>query len=152
MLLDLRKKILKQYKYAISFKKNYKGKVPLVKVKLGKNYYYLVVDSGASINMLDGKIVESMEKEIFIPTDNQKVIETASQAFTGKTVIASPAIGRHKFTDTEFVVSTELYKALETIQEKIDSKIPIIGLIGSGFLEKYAWSIDFDEMVIWIKN
>ena len=41
-------------------------------------------------------------------------------------------------------------EALDQVRDHYN--INIVGIIGSKSMEKYRWSIDFDELVIWIKK
>lgn len=134
------------YKY--SFAKAYeKTDLPFVSLMINGKYEWFLVDSGANINMIRESYFNSM-------TNKPKVIVNENGIYTGSDMIES----KHtkltvSYVNAIFKNETFSIAQLNVFEANRDKYgMDIIGIIGSPFMKKYNWSIDYENMVININN
>lgn len=152
VIIDMNKKIRKQYKYAVSFKRAFKSSgLPLLKVKVGGKWCYLILDSGAEVNF-----IKRSEYDLIPESDKSKLEEGGSITGVGSSepvsceaASISVDYGGGLIKSDSFQVVSEM-PTLEVIEKRVDHKV--IGILGAEFFNKNGWELDFEEQVIWIKK
>ena len=145
---DFSTRFKRLYKYDINFKDNWKTcGLPLVKLKINGKLEYFLVDSGASVNMLKQSYFDSIE-------DNPIIIEDESLLHTGANTIKanlctfSLSYKTAKFPNEQFnLIDLETFDVIKDAYG-----YNIIGIVGSPFMGKYKWSMDFSDLIIWIRK
>ena len=163
LILHLSKNIKKHFKYhidALEIKINRKGEkfpiikedfdksgIPIIKVKIKGKDYKFMLDSGANVNVIDSRLLEEIKEE-----------NTEIQASNGMTVASGdmnaggvmPLTFKHKNkTFTEDFELLDMSDAFNSIAQR--DGVELHGILGSKFFNKHKWSIDFEDLVIWIK-
>lgn len=138
-------------RYKVSFDKHFKKvKVPLIKMKIGGNLKYFIVDSGAEANILATDFFESLDPKYITQSDIEAQLISAEGSSTKALVVhIDLSFKKEKYPSIPFLV-TKLVDATEWIQES--TKICIAGILGSEFFAQYKWLIDFDERCIWVSQ
>jgi len=146
LIMDIEKRIRKTSKYNICFKDSIKNcGVPIIKLKINNKYESFLIDSGASGNYISEKYYNKLKiKPQIIGTVN--VSNTTSTA-AFNTVKISLSINKMLFENEEFSIMP-----LDIFESETFSEYKIIGIISSPFFEKYKWTIDYDDLVIWTKK
>lgn len=136
-------------KYKVSFKKHFKKiKVPLIKMKVGEELHYFLVDSGATDNVISKSFFDTIDHKCFNDLHYAKPIVSANGTTKECPYMETTlSFKRDYFEDIPFLI-TDIKDAVDFIKEK--SNITIVGILGSTFFDKYRWAIDFDERCIWI--
>lgn len=151
--------------YTVSFRNTYKGtKVPLIRLKVRGKYYYFLIDTGANTSIIDTKFYESLPPEIKglsvqqdvhitgigdkveVKDGQEKVIRQTKQS---ESITLDMQFGPYKYEDTIFVIAD--LRAPFTYLERILHE-PVIGLLGTDFIKKYKWNINFVDMSIHMPN
>lgn len=138
-------------KYKVSFKKHYKKvKVPLIKMKLGNDLRYFIVDSGAANCIMTQAAFETLQPDQYTDMKLSESIITANGDVHKVPIIETTlSFKKEKYEDLAFQVTplTDVEKWIKEV-----SNITIAGILGSSFFTKYRWAIDFDERCIWVNQ
>ena len=145
----------RDYKYHINLhKEGYRrAEFPMVKVKIRNKYKFFIVDSGANTNMIarssykeivgDGAIKSSSSVEV-------SGIGTSEGASASSPVVLETInVGEDGFEE-EFCILSD-WDHTKDMVEKL-SGIAVVGVLGAPFCKTAKWVIDFDKLVIWVKN
>ena len=146
MVLDMNRKLKKQYKYEINFLKELKAvRVPLVKLKVGGLSAYFLLDTGSTINIIRTKYLEKVGASVI--KDKSSAVLTASGEMAQNESFQEEVFHNKKsFGFNEFSVSDlSLFD-----DEDINKGYEIAGLLGSKFFQEHKWTVDFDKMVVWV--
>jgi hypothetical protein len=150
----------KQFKYylnltnskkkTVTFNKNLiKTGVPIISVKIHKDIFNFILDSGANVsyfNKEDFYKYFTIEKDI----QEQSISFLNSKGLSKEEVIVAML---------EFEIEKLIFRTEFTILDLNDSmkqfndsfNIPIHGLLGREFFSKYRWLLDFENNVVWLK-
>lgn len=149
------KKTLYNTHYLQSFKKNYRAtRVPLIKLQIGDHFYYFLLDTGATSNILNLDAFERLPMHLKnnVFTSNNSVLGLGDNTKAKNQKLGLTLDLEHngyKFSDTLFIIM-DLSAPFSVIQSDLDG--PILGLLGTQFLEKYKWIINFNDLTIWLKR
>lgn len=145
------------WKYHSSFRSTSgKAQLPVVKVLIGDNPYYLVIDSGATSNILDEKFYNSVLNADFMK------VSTIKHRIAGINNNKDTALTAHKKVELtfKFTNGNKASNQLDCIVADLRSpfsvlepglEFPVAGLVGVEFLKQYGWILDFEKQVIWQK-
>lgn len=115
----------------IHFSQN--NNLPIVTLDINGHYIRLLVDTGATLNVLD----KSLQKKLRFST------RESGQVFEG--------IGGSRYAEDAYNITTKYKDSIIEIDyitldiSNINKAIGVQGIIGSGFLEKNGYKIDFKE-------
>lgn len=118
-----------------------KTKLPIIPVEVEDKYLCFIIDTGSTCSLIDSNVVEYF-KDIVTPagdgidgTKHKVYVVTLPFSFEGQSY-------RLKFCVKPLL---EAFKDIET-----ESGIQVHGLLGTDFLMKNKWIIDFDKLKIHI--
>jgi len=144
---DVWPKCKEDYLYKIDFFKNYKKcGLPVITLTCNRKRYNFLIDTGSSCNLLnieDFKDVKNKTKSKF------GLLVAGGEVDTGGSFDTSLLL-RHKLS--KFTVdfsAVDLSAAFNQIKNKDGVKLH--GILGNKFFAKYRWSVDFNQMVVWMK-
>jgi len=164
-LIYNKKEDISKKPYTVSFKNIYKGtKVPLIRLKFKGKFYYFLVDTGANTSIIDSRFYETLPAEIknlameedvqitgigdSIDTidGKEKVVRRQSQT---QSIALDLSFGPYKYKNTIFIIADlrAPFSQLERVTQE-----PVVGLLGTDFIKKYKWIIDFESMFISMPN
>lgn len=121
---------------------------PLIKMTIFDKRYNFVLDTGATVNVLDssvlindipaGENIDLKEGAGFMGAGDVSKRETQ--------VCTLPMTYNKKLFSEKFQIAnlSEMFDSIEK-----EEGIRIHGMLGSGFFKKHQWAIDFEKMVIW---
>ena len=157
----LQTKSIPKKPYSVSFKNVYKGtKVPLIRLKVRGKFYYFLVDTGANTSIIDSRDYEGLPEEIkdlameeqvqitgigdtvSVQEGKEQVVRKHSQT---QSIALDLSFGPYKYNDAIFIIAD--LRAPFTQLERVLHE-PVIGLLGTDFIKKYKWIIDFKSMHI----
>lgn len=152
-------RIVKSIKTQVDFKNKYKSsftkyfhklKVPIIKLKIGGDLRYFLIDSGAESNVLDKAIFEKLPKNSFTKlSEASDITSIAGNAVETFKISTNLSYKKEVYDNVEFNI-VDLANVIEVVKSK--SNINIVGILGSSFFSTYKWLIDFDERCIWISQ
>jgi hypothetical protein len=140
----------------ISFKELfYKADLPIITVDICGKLFNFILDSGANVNYINKKDIKELsliKKDLF-----------SSASYTNK---GSKYVGTEGNTietdscDLTFNLEHEVFTEPFTIADMErgfsevtkESDLHLHGILGNKFFQKYKWSLDFDNLVIWTKK
>ena len=110
----------------------------------GKTFNFLV-DTGASYSVIDSRILKKIKHIKLKDTGNAYGVEGNIVPVEYAKITLNHEKG--EFTDDFQVMKVEAFDNI-----KKANKIEIIGILGSSFLEKYGFVIDFNNLIIYTKS
>lgn len=118
--------------------------LPVVTFRNGKTKLNFLLDTGSSSSIINSSIVEKLEYG-----KSNCVRETTGLGTTIKSSTCNMNLyyNGNKYTDTFSVI--DMTKVFDRIKQ--DSGVTIHGILGSRFLEKYKYLIDFNKNIAYIK-
>jgi hypothetical protein len=117
---------------------------PLIRLYHNKKPYLLLLDTGATHNVIDTNVIKELDKKFVrkdsialqgINSNDTEVLETYRIRFDDK---------NNSFTDD--FIAMDLYDAFSDAENEIGE--PVIGILGVGFLSKYALTLDFKQNTV----
>lgn len=117
---------------------------PLIRLYHNKKPYLLLLDTGATHNVIDKNIIKELDKKFVrkdsialqgINSNDIEMMETYRIRFDDK---------NNSFTDD--FITMDLYDAFSDVENEIGE--PVIGILGVGFLSKYALTLDFKQNTV----
>ena len=134
--------------YECSFAKAYeRTDLPFVSLMINGKYEWFLVDSGANINMIKESYFDSMPNKPEVVV-NKNGIYTGSDMIESKHAKLTVSYVNAVFKNETFSIAQ--LNVFEANKEKYGMNI--IGIIGSPFMKKYNWSIDYENLIININN
>lgn len=126
-----------------------KGLMPILTVKINKQPFNLLLDSGANINLLNKSVYDTLGLDPSLHKPSKGVI--AAEGNMKNQEFIAPITFKHinkSFTeDFEIMNMDNAFGAINT-----KDGIVIHGILGSKFFNKHRWMIDFEELVVWTKK
>ena len=117
------------------------GHMPLVKVRQGKQNYYLLVDTGASLNLLDeslaGLLAHTAGKVHVRGLDGHGIVARRGP-------LADASILPVSTKEAEFALLN-----LQALQPE-EGSLPIHGILGSAYLSEFVIGIDYPRRKIYL--
>ena len=145
---DMKRRINSQNKYKICFKESYKRTdLPVVSLKINGKYEWFLVDSGASCNLIKQSYFDTIK-------DKPELVTNKDGIYTGSDQIKSEYCSFDlSYKTTKF--KGEIFNIAQLNVFDINKSkygMDIVGIVGSPFFNKYNWTIDFNDLVIWINK
>ena len=130
-----------------------KSGLPMIDFIVNGESQFFLVDSGANLNVIDTAYVNQNTELLSNHKKVNNVIESINGSAVSNQVIDLSFIFQQdekNYTGFEdkFVVSDDITASFDAMGA--DSGFRPIGLLGSKFLEKYDWQIDYKNKCIWI--
>lgn len=149
--LNIIKKDTNIYSDKISFKEELlKSKLgsPTIRLNVEGKMCNFLLDTGANVNIINKSVFDKINKgknlEV-ISSDDNITFGNGTSKLDGQ-VILNFSHKRFKFKDTfEVLDLSESFGSLASQGLELD------GILGSSFFKDNQWSVDFNEMVIWVK-
>lgn len=144
------KQLIKTYKFkknksVVSFKESLDlCNLPIITVQnpvMGK--LNLLIDTGATNSLIS---IEHVQKYAAVNTDNSMAVECGGGSIASYAEIETGIKIRDNSYNIKFIASDISYIILSI---KNNSGVTIHGIIGNDFLEKYKYTIDFSDCVIY---
>lgn len=120
-----------------------KTKLPIIPVEVENKYLCFIIDTGSTCSLIGNNVVEYFENIITLVGEyNVSGIEGTKHKVD---VVTLPFSFEGQSYRQNFCVKPllEAFKDIET-----ESGIQVYGLLGTDFLMKNKWIIDFDKLVI----
>jgi hypothetical protein len=122
-------------------------RIPIIKAEIEGKKYNFIVDSGSDRSLIFKSILDSIKDKIYL----EKGVRVTT--INDKTDI-NP-VCRVYFSIKNNVLSDDFIELKDSvsftvIEDKYDIKID--GILGGTFLIKNRWIIDYDNLVVWVKN
>lgn len=154
--LCIHKQAIKKYENLIFNKKegfiNVKSsietlRIPIIKTEIEGKKYNFIVDSGSDRSLIFKSILDSIKDKTYL--DKRVKVTTIND----KTDV-NP-VCRLSFSIKNNVLSDDFIELKDSVSfAAIEDKygIKIDGILGGIFLAENRWIIDYDNLVVWIKN
>lgn len=164
MIIRVEKTISKEFKYyfdSLKFTTNNfnetikinqdsfnKTGMPIIKIKINNESFNLLIDSGANCNILNLKSFNLIDDNNYSKSNVSKFITASGESENeGFKVNIDFKQKQRKFNE-DFEIR-DMSQAFDQI--KLKDKVQIDGILGAPFFNKYKWTLDFENLVIWIK-
>lgn len=122
--------------------------MPLIKVKIKNESFNLLLDSGANCNILNLDAFKLIDDNTFNKINVSNFIGAGGEVNNeGFKVNIEFKQKQRKFN--EHFEIRDMSQAFNPI--KLKDKIQIDGILGAPFFNSYKWTLDFENLVIWIK-
>jgi len=125
-----------------------KARLPLILVKMYDTDICLLLDTGSSVNLLDERIFDYFQEilpEIDLSQDTQK---TVSLYGTSEGVrVNIPFTFENQEYNEPFISSDLCPAAFDKISDETGMRIH--GILGTNFLMKHEWVLDFKKMEVY---
>jgi len=133
----------------LSFKESiHKSDLPIVTLNFFDKEYGFILDSGANYNYIDIGVLEELQQYNHITLSE-------GVSITGSTGNHIDSIACNLFFTCGGEIFSEEFNAAEMAEgfESVTGEcgIKVHGVLGNQFFQKYKWTLDFDELVIWTK-
>lgn len=144
------KKLIKQLfakKNAISFQQGFDlTELPIVTFSQGKNKYNFLLDTGANNNIIDKRVLDTI--------NHKKVNYTSDiMGFEGNKVNADLCTITLSYKDNDysyFYLICDMSKVFDQIKQ--ENGVILHGIIGSKFFHEFQYVLDFAEMIAYSKK
>lgn len=120
---------------------------PLIKMTVFGKRYNFVLDTGATVNVLDSSVLSDIPAGEDVDLKEGQGFMGAGDIAKRDTQVCSLPMTYNKQLFTEKFQIANLSEMFDFIEK--EEGIRIHGMLGSGFFKKHQWSIDFEKMVIW---
>lgn len=164
VLVSINKTISKEFKYhfnSLKFTTNNfnetikinqdsfnKTGMPIIKIKIKNESFNLLIDSGANCNILNLKAFNLVDDNNYSKSHVSNFITASGESENeGFKVNIEFKQKQRKFNE-DFEIR-DMSQAFDQI--KLKDKVQIDGILGAPFFNKYNWTLDFENLVIWIK-
>lgn len=123
--------------------------VPIVTFYCGSTKLHFILDSGATGNVIDSKVLKNLNKDYYSKTD----FRIEHYGLEGNVEFADLVSINFSYGDlsfTDIFNDIDMSNAFNKVKE--ESGVNIHGLLGSNFLTKYKYILDFDKMIFYNKK
>lgn len=133
-------------KYKFNFESYFrKCGFPIVPLKIDNKMCFFLVDTGSSLNLIKKTFIDELSEDIEI-IENQNQIHTAAGIVQSQLINFNIEYKSRKYKQEEFNIAE-----LNVFEYHKDYYgYNIVGIIGSPFMKKYNWIINFDKMNIYL--
>lgn len=138
--------------YTTSFEYGYKKcRIPLLKVRFGDTFVYLILDTGSNLNFLTQSYYDANLSQFAPHVNSPLTIYSPNSMFSGiQKHVKIPFRHKHfKFNDMDFVVVSDLDTSLAAVSQTLGA--PVVGILGTPFMKTANLTIDFNKDVLLIK-
>jgi len=148
IIKDLSNKIKKQNKYSICFKDNFNiTKLPIIKATIFGEDVYMLLDSGASDNCISRSFCDK-HKDLLKNTGKTSTITGHEVVVDSYETYININISGVLEQECSFdVINLNTFEQLNNAYG-----VNIVGILSGQFFNKNKWSLDFDELVVWVKK
>lgn len=125
-------------------------KLPIITFKIGNEDINLLFDSGGMRNFIDSRVVELMQLPHEEGKNEKKV---AVYGITGNVVENKVIHMNVQYKGMDFdddFVSQDLSGSMDALKEEYGVRIH--GLLGTGFMHKYNYVLDFQKLIAYSKE
>lgn len=140
ILIGLQRMLKRKLEYRYKFKAAIEETgLPIIRLKINEKEYYFLVDSGSDVNIIDVTCPES-----FMIVGEQVFTDASNVVHKGTIVKV------HAEWDTIHVFNFEaiLSDITEALGKINYAGHPITGILGTAFLRKYKYIIDFEKQEV----
>lgn len=120
---------------------------PLIKMTIFGKRYNFVLDTGATVNVLDSSVLADIPVGENVDLKEGQGFMGAGDVAQRDTQVCTLPMTYNKQQFSEKFQIANLSEMFDSIEK--EEGIRIHGMLGSGFFKKHQWSIDFDKMVVW---
>ena len=124
------------------------GGIPIVTLKNGEKEFNFILDTGSDISHIDSNIKTSLSDIEEVEGDNL-TITTANGSVESNNNWVKVPLNYKKQNFIEDFMLLDLHDVFETLKE--DTEIQLHGILGSTFLRKYGYVLDYDDLVAYTK-
>lgn len=120
--------------------------VPIVTFKNNNKKFNFILDTGASKSVIDSNILNKLEY-------NELDVQSSVFGMEGNTIKCSFVDVPLYYHGCEFNEEFQSVNMKQTFdQVKSEFGVQVVGILGSSFLSKYDYVLDFDKLVAYCKN
>lgn len=132
------------FSFPFSYTLNKTG-LPIVPVTIGEYAILLIIDTGATYSIIDGSVVNQLGNLIENLNKKSSTMGIDGKTEEGDVYKISFHIEKHMYTQ-EFITKS-LFDAL--IGFELNSGLQVHGILGTEFLVKNNWVIDFGNLEVY---
>ena len=122
--------------------------IPIVTLNNGERKFNFILDTGSDISHIDSNIRNFLSDTEEVEGANLTVT-TASGSVEGNNSWVRVPLNYKKQSFIEDFMLLDLHDAFEVL--KVDTGIQLHGILGSTFLRKYGYVLDYDDLVAYTK-
>ena len=146
-LLFFKKKYCKEY--GVSFRHSFnKSRVPLIKLKWNNDMHYFLLDSGATLNILNKNFYDINMNDITLESCKDIIKGFNVSHVTTETANLELSYSKVTFGEVKFHIA-DLSQSFSLLEKEV--RQPIAGLLGTNFLNDNKFKLDFDSLTVWIR-
>lgn len=119
--------------------------LPVVTFTNNKKSFNFLVDTGASYSVIDSRVLKKVKH-----TETKNI--GSAYGVEGNIVPVKYAAIKLNYKQKEFTDEFQVMKVEAFDNIKKSDKIEIVGILGSSFLEKYGFVVDFNSLIIYTKS
>ncbi len=123
----------------------YVNNLILIDIQIENKTYTCVLDTGAEISLFDEKVISNLS---YKNVANKKVSGSAGE----KNKFSFVEIPTVNFGNVEYLSLVALSSDISHLIDFLKCEEPIHGIIGSNFMRKAKWRIDYQRQKIWISD
>lgn len=113
---------------------------PIIKLNLNGNSQYWIVDTGANMSLIDETFYQENENEFDYITDFDMTLNGVSGSKNYTAHYVSCELGDSVTIIHQFLTS-DLSGVKKNVKDRLN--VEIVGIIGSDYLDRYSYTIDF---------
>lgn len=122
--------------------------IPIVTLENGEKEFNFILDTGSDISHIDSNIKTSLSDIEEVEGDNLTVTTASGSVEGNNNWVRVPLNYKKQYFIEDFML-LDLHDVFKTIKE--DTGIQLHGILGSTFLRKYGYILDYDDLVAYIK-
>ncbi len=120
-------------------------KLPLIPITIGGYTLCVIVDTGATLSLIDNSVVDKLGDLVAIGSTSNVILGVnGDKSEVNRTATISFNVDKHSFSNV--FICKSLYDTLSYIEE--ESNIQVHGIIGNDFLLANKWIIDYEKLGI----
>lgn len=119
---------------------------PIIELKLNGSGKYWIVDTGANMSLIDETFYEKNKDEFCYIKDFEMTLNGVSGSKNYVTRYVSCELGDSIIITHQFLTS-DLSGVKKNIKDRLN--IDIVGIIGSDYLDRYSYTIDFYNRLLY---
>lgn len=122
-------------------------RIPIIKAKIEGKKYNFIVDSGSDRSLIFKSILDSVKDKTYL--DKGVRVTTINDKTDVNPVCRLSFSIKNNVLSDDFI---ELKDSVSFVAIEDKYGIKIDGILGGTFLIENKWIIDYDNLVIWVKN
>lgn len=121
--------------------------IPIVEIELNGKPQYWVIDTGANLSVVDNGFYENHEDDFEYLDNMDMTLNGVSSSVSYISTYLNGIIGKGEDTINHQFITSDLSSVRQNIKENLG--ISIAGILGSDFLDKYDYVVDFKYDIIY---